>query len=186
MPFGAHLRLVVEDAAEMVAVGEDLGLVRQIGAAAVDQIDARQPVLLGDLLRAQMLLDRQRIISAAFDRRVVADDHHLAARHAADAGDHPRAGHFAVVHVARGELADLEERRARIEQPLDAVARQQFAALDMALAVLLGPALRRLGDVGAQFLGERAIMRGAGAKLLAVRRDFTVDPRRAHPPSSFR
>ena len=49
----AHLRLVEEDAAEMVAVGEHLGLVRQVGAAAVDQIDARQPVLLGDLLRAQ-------------------------------------------------------------------------------------------------------------------------------------
>ena len=86
----AHLRLVEEDAAEMVAVGEDLGLVRQVGAAAVDQIDARQPVLLGDLLRAQVLLDGQRIVSAAFDRRVVADDHHLPARDAADAGDDAR------------------------------------------------------------------------------------------------
>ena len=74
----AHLRLVEEDAAEMIAVGEDLGLVRQVRAAAVDQIDARQPVLLGDLLRAEVLLHRHRIISAAFDRRVVADDHHLA------------------------------------------------------------------------------------------------------------
>ena len=41
----AHLRLVEEDPAEMVAVGEDLGLVRQVRAAAVDQVDARQPVL---------------------------------------------------------------------------------------------------------------------------------------------
>ena len=137
MPFGAHLRLVEEDAAEMVAVGEDLGLVRQVRAAAVDQIDARQPVLLGDLLRAQMLLDRQRIIGAALHRRVVADDHHLPARDAADAGDDPGAGHFALVHVAGGELADLEERRAGIEQPLDAVARQQLAARDVALAALL-------------------------------------------------
>ena len=128
MPFERHLRLVEEDAAEMVAVGEDLGLVRQVRAAAVDQIDARQPVLLGDLLRAQMLLDRQRIVSAALHRRVVADDHHLPARHAADAGDHARARHFAVVHVAGGELADFEERRAGIEQPLDAVAGQQLAA----------------------------------------------------------
>ena len=124
MPFERHLRLVEEDAAEMVAVGEDLGLVRQVRAAAVDQIDARQPVLLGDLLRAEVLLDRQRIVGAALHRRVVADDHHLPARHAADAGDHARAGHFALVHVAGGELADLEERRAGIEQPLDALARQ--------------------------------------------------------------
>ena len=90
MPFDAHLRLVEEDAAEMIAVGEDLGLVRQVRAAAVDQIDARQAVLLGDLLRAEVLLDRQRIVGAALHRRVVADDHHLPARHAADAGDHAR------------------------------------------------------------------------------------------------
>ena len=128
MPFDAHLRLVEEDAAEMIAVGKDLGLVRQVRAAAVDQIDARQAVRFGDLLRAEMFLDRQRIVSAAFDRRVVADDHHLPARHAADAGDDARARHFAFVHVAGGELADLEERRARIEQPLDAIAWQQFAA----------------------------------------------------------
>ena len=42
---GAHLRLVEEDAAEMLAVGEDFGLVRQVRAAAIDQIDARQAVL---------------------------------------------------------------------------------------------------------------------------------------------
>ena len=113
-----------------------------------------------------MLLDRHRIIGAALHRRVVADDHHLAARDAADAGDHARARHFAVVHVAGGELADLEERRARIEQPLDAVARQQLAARDMPLAMLFGAAQRRLGDVGAQLLGQRAIMRRARAREL--------------------
>ena len=152
----------------MVAVGEDLGLVRQVRAAAVDQIDARQPVLPRDLLRAQMLLDRHRIVGAALHRRVVADDHHLPARHAADAGDDARARHFAVVHVAGGELADLEERRARIEQPLDPLARQQFAARRCAArAIFSVPPKRRLGDVGAQLLGERAVMRGARAELFA-------------------
>ena len=186
MPFGAHLRLVVEDPAEMVAVGKDFGLVRQVGAAAVDQIDARQPVLLGDLLRAEVLLDRKRIVSAAFDRRVVAHDHHLPARHPADAGDDARAGHFAVIHVARRELADLEERRAGIEQPLDAVAGEQLAALNVALAVLLGTAYRCFGDVGAQFLGERAVMLGARAELFAVGRDFALDTRCAHTPINSR
>jgi hypothetical protein len=38
-------RLVVEDAAEVLAVGEDLVLQRQERAAGVDQVDARQPVL---------------------------------------------------------------------------------------------------------------------------------------------
>ena len=99
----------------MIAVGEDLGLVRQVRSAAVDQIDAGEAVLLGDLLRAQVLLYREGIVSAAFDGRVVADDHHLAAGDTADAGDDAGAGHFAFVHVAGGKLADLEERRAGIE-----------------------------------------------------------------------
>src|SRR5436305_1239079 len=43
-------RLVVEDPAEVVAVREDLGLQRQKGAARVDEVNARQVVLLGDLL----------------------------------------------------------------------------------------------------------------------------------------
>ena len=156
----------------MVAVGEHLGLVRQVGAAAVDQVDARQPVGLGDLLRAEMLLDRHRIVGAALHRRVVGDDHHLPPRDAADAGDHPRAGHLAVVEVAGGELADLEERRAGIEQPLDAIAGQQLAARDMALAMLLGAALRRLGDILAQLLGQRAVVRRAGARFLARQVDL--------------
>ena len=87
---GRHPRLVEEDAAEVIAIGKDLGLQRQEGAARVDQIDARQAVLERDLLRADVLLDRDRIVGAALDRRVVGDDQHLAARDAADAGDDAR------------------------------------------------------------------------------------------------
>ena len=49
---GRQIRLIVEDAAEMVAVGEDVVLVRQVGAARVDQVDAGQVVLVGDFLGA--------------------------------------------------------------------------------------------------------------------------------------
>ena len=90
MPVGAHPRLVVEDAAEVVAVGEDLVLVRQVGAARVDEVDAGQAVLGGDLLRPQVLLDRHRIVGAALHRGVVGDDHHLLPGDPADAGDHAR------------------------------------------------------------------------------------------------
>jgi hypothetical protein len=38
------LRLVVEDAAEMLAIGEDFGLIGQVGPAAVHQIEAGQVV----------------------------------------------------------------------------------------------------------------------------------------------
>ncbi len=164
----------------MLAVGEDLGLVRQVRSAAVDEIDARQPVLERDFLRAEVLLHGQRIVGPALHRRVVADDHHLPARHAADAGDHARAGHFVMVQIESGELADLEERRARIEQALDAVARKQFAALDMALAVLFRPALRRLGDVRAQLLDERAVMFATYTEIIAVRADASLKPWCAH------
>ena len=74
-----HARLIVEDAAEMLAVGKHFGLMRQIGAAGIDQIDAGQTVLRRDFLRAQVLLHRHRIIGAALDRRIVGDDHRLAA-----------------------------------------------------------------------------------------------------------
>ena len=84
---GRHLRLVVEDAAEMLAIGKDLVLQRQEGAAGIDQIDARQMVVARDLLRAQVLLHRDRIIGAALDGGVVGDDDAVAPAHAADAGD---------------------------------------------------------------------------------------------------
>ena len=120
---GRHLRLIVKAAPEMIAVGEDLGLHRQERAAAVDKVDARQAVFRRDLLRAQVLLDGQRIIGAAFHRGVVAHDHALAARDAANASDHARPRCLVAVHAVRRKLAQFEERRAGIEQPLDAVPR---------------------------------------------------------------
>ena len=69
-----HARLVVEDAAEVLAIGEDLGLQRQERAARVDQVDARQAVLERDLLRAQVLLHRERVVGAALHGGVVGDD----------------------------------------------------------------------------------------------------------------
>ncbi len=100
---GAHGRLVEEDAAEVLAVRKDLVLARQEGPAGVHQVDARQPVLQRHLLRAQVLLDRHRVVGAALDRRVVGDDHALALRHPADPGDDAGAGRFVVVHAVGGQ-----------------------------------------------------------------------------------
>ena len=99
-----HGRLVEEDAAEMLAVGEDLVLVRQVRAARIDEIDAGQVVLLGDLLRAQMLLHGHRIVGAALDRRVVGDDDAFAAGNAADAGDDAGRARWSR-HTCRGRRA---------------------------------------------------------------------------------
>ena len=98
-----------------------------------------EPILERDLLRAQVLLDGDRVVRAALDGRVVGDDHDLAARHAADAGDDAGRRRIVVVHVERGERGQLEKRRARIEQPLDALADRQLALLAMTLRTYFAP-----------------------------------------------
>ena len=150
--FRRHVGLIVEDAAEMLAIREHLVLVRQVRPAAVDEVDAREAVLLGNFLRAQVLLDGHRVIRAAFDRRVVADDHHLAAFNPAHACDHARAGRGAVIHAMRSRRADFQKRRARVEKARDPVARQQLAALHMPVpgpfAAAQRRSLSRLADFG--------------------------------------
>ena len=59
-PLGRHPGLVEEDPPEVLAIGKDLGLERQERAAGIDQVDARQAVFERDLLRADVLLDRDR------------------------------------------------------------------------------------------------------------------------------
>ena len=51
-----HARLIVKNAAEVVAVRENVGLVGQIGSAGVHQIDTGQVVVLRDFLGTQVLL----------------------------------------------------------------------------------------------------------------------------------
>ena len=138
-----HRGLVVEDAAEVLAVGEDLVLLGQERAAGVDEVDARQVVVQRDLLGAQVLLDGDRVVGAALDGGVVGDDHALAAGDAADAGDDAGGGRLVVVQAVGGQRRQLQEARAGVEQAVDAVARQQLAARDVALPRALGAAQRR-------------------------------------------
>ncbi|MOA10072.1 hypothetical protein D3C78_1299440 [compost metagenome] len=112
----------------MLAVGEHLVLARQVGAAGVHQVDARQAVLLGDGLRADVLLHGQRVIGAAFYRGVVADDHAFHILDATDACDHASGGDVLAIHLMGGEGGKFEERRARVEQAVDALAHRQLAA----------------------------------------------------------
>jgi hypothetical protein len=170
-----HVGDVVEDAAEVLAVGEDVVLLGKEAAARVDEVDARQAVLRRDLLRAQVLLHRHRVIGAALDGGVVGDDHALAARDAADAGDHRRGMHVAAVHAVRGELADLEERRAGIEQAAHPVARQELAAREVLLARLLVAAHRHPVGLLLQVGDQAAHALGVGAELLAARIELALD-----------
>ncbi|KWV85103.1 hypothetical protein PFLmoz3_05251 [Pseudomonas fluorescens] len=125
---GAHIGLVEEDPPEMLTVGEHLVLARQVGAAGVHQVDTRQAVLLGDGLGAQVFFNGQRVIGAAFDRGIVGHNHAFDAFHPADAGNHPGSRDVFAIHLVGGQLAQLEKRRTRIEQTVDTLAGQQFAA----------------------------------------------------------
>ena len=171
-PGGGHPGLVVEDAAEVVAVREDLGLERQERAAAVDEVEARQPVLERDLLGAQVLLDRHRVVGAALDRRVVGDDHAGRALDAADAGDDPGARRIVVVQAGRGERAQLEEGGARVDEPVDPLADGELAALAVALDRAVVAAGAATGDgrlAGAQVVDQRGHRVVVGARLRGVR-----------------
>ncbi len=150
-----HVGLVVEDAAEMGLVGEYLRPLRQVGAARIDQVDAGQPVLHRHFLGAEMLLHGHRIVGAALDRGVVADDGALNAADAADARDDTRARRLVVVHAHGGERRQLEERRAGIEQRPHALARQELAARDVALAGVFAAAQPHLLGAGAQVGDQR-------------------------------
>ena len=126
-----HPRLVVEDAAEMVAVGKDLVLGRQEGAAGIDQIHARQVVFLGNFLGPQVFLDGDRVIRPALHRGVVGQHHHFGAADAPEAGDDAARRHVVFVELMPGQGGEFQKRRIVVQQPLDAVPRQQLAAPGM-------------------------------------------------------
>ncbi|MNE34498.1 hypothetical protein D3C80_1282230 [compost metagenome] len=171
---GAHVGLVEEDPPEVLAVGEHLVLARQVGAAGVDQVDARQAVLAGDGLRADVLLDGQRVVAAALHGGVVGDDHALDALDPADAGDHAGGRHVLAVHLEGGQRGEFEEGRAGVEQGVDALARQQLAARAVALLGGDAAALADAAEQGAQVVDLLAHRRAVAGELRGTGVDLGV------------
>ncbi len=106
-----HHGVVAEDAAEIVGVGKNIFLQRQENAGGVDQIDRRNVVFDGDVLRANDLLRRHGKERAGLDRRVVHDQHDQPSLHPRQAGDHAGRRRAAplFVHAPRDVRAQLEE-----------------------------------------------------------------------------
>ena len=157
----------------MVAIGEDVRLEWQEGAAAVDEIDAGEPVFEGDFLGAEMLLDRHRVIRAALDGRVVGDDDAGRPLDPPNAGDDPGTRGILVVQPVGGQWAELQERRAGIEQALDALTNRQLSPLAVArdrppIPSGASPGHRVLSrpQVGYQRLHRRAVARAVGPRLI--------------------
>ncbi len=145
-------RRATGDVAEQLAArDEDLLLRGQVRTTGLHQGDRRQAVLLGDLGGTEDLLDRPRVARAALHSRVVGGDQAL------DALDHPDAGHHARAHrevgTPAGQRAELQERRALVDQQLDPLAGQQLAPVVVASDVLLTTAGHRLRVLGLQ-VGE--------------------------------
>ncbi len=92
--------------------------------------------------------------------------------HATDAGDQAGGGHRILVHAEGGELGQLEERRADVEQGAHPLARQQLAAAEVALARRRAAALLDQGDPGAQIEDQRIHRRGIGVKRRPARVDL--------------
>ena len=63
-----HTSLVEKDTTEVVTVREHIILLGQEGPRRIYQVDAWKVVLLGDLLRTEMLLDRDREVSTTLIR----------------------------------------------------------------------------------------------------------------------
>ena len=76
---GAHHRVVAEDAAEIVGIGEDVFLQRKKNAGGIDQVNRGDAIFDGDVLRANHFLRGHREERAGFHGGVVGDDHHAAA-----------------------------------------------------------------------------------------------------------
>ena len=159
--------------------GKDLGLVRQVRAAGIDEIDARQPVLARDLLRAQVLLHRHRVVGAALDGGIVADDHAFAPGDAADAGDDAGGVDGVVIHAVGGERRQFEKRRARIDQRHHPVARQELAARQVPLAEPRTGRLRRLwcGAVAVPRSNRASPSRWCGTLAMRYRRSTQLRSR---------
>ena len=88
-----------------------------------------------------------------------------------DAGDDAGRRHFTVIHAVGRELAYLEERRALIDEPVHAVARQQLAARDVAFALRGGSAGDRKRRLGRKIVDELSHVRPVARKFLRVHVD---------------
>src|SRR5688572_2827115 len=139
----------------MLAIREHLVLQRQERAARVDEVDAGQAILERDLLRAQVLFDRDRVVRASLDRCIVRDHEKLAAVDAADACHQARGWRVVAVEAVGGERRDLEKGTAGVEQGFDALAWQQLAARHVLGARGLAAAGRREPLASLQFGDER-------------------------------
>ena len=146
---------------EVIFVWKYFVLVGQIGTAGIDQVDAGEVVLTGNVLGAQVFFDADRVIGAALHRRVVGNNDALDSINASDAGDDACPGHIVfAIHVVGGKLGKLKKGRTWIDQQIDTLSGQQFASSLMTCLIALATALFDLFDQGFQIIHQRLHLSG--------------------------
>jgi hypothetical protein len=73
------------------------------------------------------------------------------------------------------EGAQLQERRPRIQQPLDAITHEEFALLAVTRLRLGAAAGARLDQLAAQFVHQRLHASAIGGERLALHVDFALE-----------
>src|SRR5258708_4758147 len=110
-------------------------------------------------------------IGAAHDGRVIGDDHAFLAMDLPDAGDDSGGDDVLAIEAVTGELRELEEGRAEVEQGAHAIARQELAACEMTLPRLGPTALLDALHLPLQIIDELPHRRGVALELLRSRVD---------------
>ena len=155
-----QLRVVAEDASEVLLVRKDLVLHRQVDARRVHEVEDRDVVFQGDLLGAQVLLRGDRKPRAGLHGGVVGDDHAEAARDVPQAHHGTACGAAALllVHLVAGKQAELLEVVRGVHERFDALARGHLAALVLPLDSLLAAAFADLRRTLAHRLHKGFVM----------------------------
>lgn len=125
---GGHPRLVEKDSTEVQLVWEYIVLLGEEGARRVHHVDAREIIFLSYLLSTEVLFNGDWVVRATLEREVVGHDHALPAANNADSSDNVSTwdAFICAERVVAGELADLEERRARVQHSVYSLAGQKL------------------------------------------------------------
>jgi len=123
-------------------------------------------------------LHGDRKIRAALHGRVVGHDDAFLAHHLADTRDDTARRYLLTIEAVAGERRELDERRARIEQQADPLARQQFSARQHAAAAPPPPppSLMRARSLSSSATCAR-MASALARKRIAARINRTLDDR---------
>ena len=132
-------------------------------------------ILFRDLLRTQVLFDRQGIVGTAFHGRIVGNDHAFDVMDAANAADDPGRRDVVFVNLQRRQLTNFQERRLLVEKHADAITRQHFPTFFVTLARAFGPTDTDLLAHCREIPGERQVHFHVGRKVVGVAIDFGLD-----------